>query len=97
MPQQWKDAKIEVLHKKKGRTECGSYRGISLEVHAGKVPPKVVADRLSHYCEREGILPEEQCGFRLQRPTVFVVQRLQELARKDIPLFCVLYRPYQSL
>ena len=28
VPQQWKDAIIMVLHKKKGRTECGNYRGI---------------------------------------------------------------------
>ena len=45
----------------------------------------VVATRLSHYCEREGILPEEQSGFRPRRSTVdmlFVIQRLHELARK---------------
>ena len=46
---------------------------------------KVIAGRLSDYCERENILAEEQCGFRPQRSTVdvvFVVRRLQELARK---------------
>ena len=40
---------------------------------------------LSDYCERESILPEEQCGFRPQRSTVdtmFVVRRLQGLGRK---------------
>ena len=26
-----------VLHKKKDRTECGNYRGISLVAHAGKI------------------------------------------------------------
>jgi len=90
VPQQWKDATINVLHKKKDRTECGNYRGISLVAHAGKVLLKVIAGRLSDYCEREGILPEEQCGFRPHRSTVdmmFVVRRLQELARKDTPLF----------
>ena len=30
VPQQWKYAIIMVLHKKKDRTECGNYRGISL-------------------------------------------------------------------
>ena len=52
-------------------------------------------NRVSDYCEREGILPEEQCGFRPQRSTVgmtFVVRRLQEPARKKgTPLFIVLY------
>ena len=59
--------------------------------HAGKVLLKVIAGRLSDYCERENILPKEQCGFRPQRSTVdmmLVVRRLQELARKkDTPLY----------
>ena len=58
--------------------------------HAGKVLLKVIAGRLSDDCERENSLPEEQSGFRPQRSTVdmmFVVRRLQELARKDTPLY----------
>ena len=89
--QQWKDATIKVLHKKKDRTECGNHRGISLVAHAGKVLLKVIAGSLSDYCERENIMPEEQCGFRPQRSMVdmmFVVRRLQELTRKkDTPLY----------
>ncbi|CAB1115899.1 unnamed protein product [Ectocarpus sp. CCAP 1310/34] len=41
--------------------------------------------RLSHYCEREGILPEEQSGFCPHPSTLdmlFAIQRLHELARK---------------
>ena len=53
--------------------------------HAGKVLLKVVARRLSTYCEAKGLLPEEQCGFRPDRSTtdmMFVVRRLQEVGRK---------------
>ena len=85
VPQQWKDATIMVLHKKKDRKECGNYRGISLVVHADKILLKIIARRLSKYCERVGILPEEQSGFRPNRSTtdmMFVIRRLQELARK---------------
>ena len=85
VPQQWKDAVITVLHKKGDKTECGNYRGISLVSHAGKVLLKVVARRLSAYCEAKGLLPEEQCGFRPDRSTtdmMFVVRRLQEVGRK---------------
>ena len=63
VPQQWKYAVITVLHKKGDKTECGDYRGISLVSHVGKVLLKVVARRLSAYCEAKGLLPEEQCGF----------------------------------
>ena len=85
MPQQWKDAIIMVLHKKKDRTECGNYRDISLVAHAGKILLKITARRLSEYCERVGILPEEQSDCRPNRSTTdmkSVIRRLQELARK---------------
>ena len=35
--QQWKDAVVMVLHKKKEMAECGNYRGISLIAHASKI------------------------------------------------------------
>ena len=91
MSQQWKDDIIMVLHKKKNWTECGNYRGISLVAHAGKVLLKIIARHLSAYCERVGILPEEQIGLRPNRSTtdiMFVIRRLQELARKkQTPLY----------
>ena len=85
VPQQWKYAIIMVLHKTKDRTECGNYIGISLVAHAGKILLKTIARRLSEYCESVGILPKEQSGFRPNRSTIdmmFVIRRLQELARK---------------
>ena len=91
VPQRWRDAVIKVLHKNKDRFECGNYRGISLVAHAGKVLLKIVATRLSAYCEARNLLPEEQCGFRPHRSTtdmMFAIQRLQELGRKArAPLF----------
>ena len=104
VPQRWRDAVIKVLHKKKDRTECGNYRGISLVAHAGKVLLKIVAKRLSDYCEAKGLLPEEQCGFRPRRSTLdmmFAVRRLQELGRKArVPLclcFIDLQKAYDSV
>ena len=90
MPQQWNDAIIMILHKKKDRTECGNYRGISLVAHAGKILLKIIARRLSEYCERVGILSEEQSGFRPNRSTtdmMFAIRRLHNLAQKRIPLY----------
>ena len=90
--------------KKKDRAECGNYRGISLVAHAGKILLKIIARRLSEYCERVGILPKEQSGFRPNRSTTgmtFVIRRLQELARKKrIPLcicFIDLTKAYDSV
>ena len=104
MPQQWKYAIIMVLHTTKDRTECGNYRGISLIAHAGDILLNILARRLSEYCERVGILPEEQSGFRPNGSTtgtVFVIRRLHELARKkQIPLhlgFVDLTKTYDSV
>ena len=82
VPQEWEDATIDGLRKKKDQTKCGSYRGLSLVAHAGKVLLIIVANRRGDICEEVGILPEEQCGFRSQRSTtdmMFVVRRLPGL------------------
>ena len=87
------DATIKVLHEKKDRSDCNNYRGISLIARSGEVLLKMVASRLSNYCEVKGILPEEQSGFLPARSTIgmlFVVRRLQELirARKILLYMC---------
>lgn len=90
--QQWKDVMIEVLHMNKYRTECDNYRNVSLVAHADKGLLIVLlkVNRGSIADAREGILSEEQCGFRLRRSTIdmmFVVRRLQEPVWKDTPLY----------
>ena len=76
VPQQWKDASIMTLHKKKDQAECGNYRGISLVAHAGKMLLKIIARRLSKYCERVGILPKEQSVFESLSRTVTCTREL---------------------
>ena len=78
IPQEWKDATIKMLYKKSDRSDCNSFRGISLVFEAGKVLLKIVTSRLGDFCEVQQILPEEQCGFRPARSTIgmlFVVRR----------------------
>ena len=101
--QECKDATIIVLFTKKHRTECGNYRGVSLVSNAGKVLLKLIDNRLSNYCEREGRRPEELFGFRPQRSTIdmpVVVRRLHQLARKKSNLlylcFVDLIKAYDS-
>ena len=104
MPQEWKNVTVKVLHKKKDRTECGNYRGISLVAHAAKALLKIVAHRLGNFCEETDVFPEEKCGFRPQRSTtdmMFVVRRLQELGRaSNVPInmcFIDLQKAYDSV
>ena len=58
-----------VLHKKKDPTKRRNYRGSSFVAHRGKILMKIMVHRLSEYCERMGILPEKQYGFRPNRST----------------------------
>ena len=54
--------------------------------HACKVLLKIVANGHSDFCEKAGILPDEQCGFLPQSSTTdvtLVVRRLQEPGRKS--------------
>ena len=47
---------------------------------AGKILLKIIARRLSEYCERVGIQPQQQSGFRPNHSTIdmmFVIRRLQ--------------------
>ena len=95
---------MKVLHKKKDRTECSNYRGLSLVTHAGKVVLKIAVNRMGDFCDEAGFLPEEQCGFRPQRSTLgmmFVVRRLQELGRTSNPsldiYFIDLAKAYDSV
>ena len=85
-PQQWKDADIISIYKKKGdRAVCGNSRGISLLSTAGKVLARVMLVRLLQ-CVADDVLPESQCGFRRERSTVnmvFVARQLQEKCREQ--------------
>ena len=76
-------------------------KGISLGAHAGKILLKIIPRCVSEYCQRAGILPEEQTGIRPNRSTVdmmFVIYRLRERrGRNDFRCMYALYRPYQSV
>ena len=103
VPQQRKDATIEVLHKKKDRSDHNFYRGISLVARSGKETLlEMVASRLSNYCcETEGILPEEECGFRPARSTVDMLFVAAPTARTrtswEHPSVDVLHRSPESI
>ena len=45
--------------KKNNRKECGNYERVFSVAHAGKILLKIIVRRLSEYCERMGVLPEE--------------------------------------
>ena len=93
----------KVLHEKKDRFDCNSYRRLSLEAHADKVLLKVVASDLSSCCElpRESSPRNSVASVRRDQQWVsYVVRRAptaRTRARDENPLVHVLYRPVESV
>ena len=50
------------LHKKKDRTECGNYRGLSLVAHAGKVFLNRGANRLATSARKLDVFPRNSAA-----------------------------------
>ena len=72
MPQDFKDAKIITIYKRKGDwNDCDNYHSISLLSIAGKIFAKVLLCHLQVVSEK--ILPESQCGFRSNHSTVDMI------------------------
>ena len=71
-PWSWKHAKGILLEKpnKRDRTLVKSYRVISLLNCLGKVVEKLVAEKLSQFCEAKGSLHQEQIGGRKHRSAI---------------------------
>ena len=84
VPKEFKDALIVPLYKGKGSKQCtNSYRGISLLSCAGKLLARVLLNRLNSEILETNV-PEEQCGFRMERGTtdlIFAARQLQEKCR----------------
>ena len=81
VPQDWRDALMVVLYKRKGRKDdCKNCRGISLLSVVGKVLYRILLDRmLTHITD--DFLSESQCGFRSGLSTIdtiFTAKQLQE-------------------
>ena len=65
MPQDFKDALIVHIYKRKGdRAVYDNHQGISLSSVSGKVLARILLNRLRDHVDSSAIIPENQCGFR---------------------------------
>ncbi|KAG7296524.1 hypothetical protein JYU34_020306 [Plutella xylostella] len=85
VPSDFKISRICSLYKNKGaRSDCNSYRGISLLCITGKIFAKILLNRLIPVSET--LQPESQFGFRPQRGTceaIFSLRQLQEKSKEQ--------------
>ena len=102
VPQEWKNATLVPLHKKKDRRICDNYRGVSLLSVPGKVLTLILLERLQDIIEPQ--LMEAQCGFREGRGTIDqiwvarqVVERAAEHRTPLMMCFVDLTKAYDSV
>ncbi len=74
-----RNVKIVTLYKNK--SDCNSYRGISLLSILGKVFARILLARLQVLVDR--VYPESQCGFRAGRSTIDMVLSLYDNSRRN--------------
>ena len=84
-----RDANIVTLYKNKGdRSDCNTYRGISLPSDVGKGFARVALTKLHILAERT--LPESQCGFKTGRSTIDMILSVRQLREQRRPL-CIAF------
>jgi hypothetical protein len=67
LPHQWKESIVVPIHKKGDKTNCSSYRGVSLLSTSYKILSNNLLPRLTPYVDE--IIGDHQCGFRRNRST----------------------------
>ena len=102
IPQEFKDATIIHLFKRKGNPQvCDNHRGISLLSIAGKILARVLLNRLNEHHERSGLLQESQCGFRGKqrnnRHDLYSTTASGKMPGTECGPLYDLCRPYQSI
>ena len=101
IPQEFKDATIIHLFKRKGDPQvCDNHRGICLLSTDGKIFANVLLNRLNEHHEQSGLLLESQCGFRKDRNNQHDLH--SKTASREMPgTECgplhIPCRPYQSI
>ena len=81
VPQEFKDATIVHIYKRKGDKSICDNRGISLLYIAGKILMRSLLNRLSLHLA-DNVLPESQCGFRAQRSTINMILAARQVQDK---------------
>ena len=89
IPEDWNCGLIVKLPKKGNLTDCGNWRGITLLSVPAKVMGRVIITRL--YDAVDGLLREEQAGFRSGRNTVEHIFVLRNIIEQSLEWNASLY------
>jgi len=81
LPEEWKESIIVPIHKKRDKTDCNNYRGISLLPTTYKILSNILLSRLIPYARK--IIGDHQCGFRRNRSLLIIYSAFSKHLRKN--------------
>ncbi len=85
-PEEWKKAKIVPIFKKGERRELGNYRPVSLLPVLSKVMEKVMVKQMMEFFETNGLMNQNQFGFRgghsTEHAIVELISKVEEIKKK---------------
>ena len=92
-PSVWLSSYLLPLYKGKGPlSEPDSYRGVALQCVVLKLYTYILNHRIGDWAETEGVIPDQQHGFRKNRSTITAIKLLTQyvseaLATPKTPLY----------
>ena len=96
VPNDWMRTVIVLIYKGKGdRRKCKNYRGVSLLSIPGKVYGRILIGKVRSLTE--GLIGEEQCGFRSGRGCINQVFVMKQMSEKFIDRSKSLHVAYMDL
>ena len=81
LPEGWKESIIVPIHKKRDKTDCNNYRGISLLPATYRNLSNIMLSRLIPYAKE--IIGYLQCGFRRNRSTIDHIFCIHQILEKN--------------
>jgi len=82
LPEEWKESIIVPIHKKGDKTDCSSYRGITLLPTTYKILSNILLSRLIPYAKE--ITGDHQRGFRRNRSTIDHIFCIRQILEKKL-------------
>jgi sorting nexin-29 len=80
LPHQWKESIGVPIHKKGDKTDCSTYRGMSLLSTSNKILSNILLARLTPYADE--IIGDDQCGFRCNRSMTIQIFYIRQILEK---------------
>ena len=94
-PSAWRSSYLLPLYKGKGHlSEPDSYRGVTLQSVVLKLYTYILNHMIGNWAETEGVIPDQQHGFRNNRSTITAIKLLNQyvsdaLATPKTPLYVI--------